>query len=147
MSSTTTPRFAITVGGNAAGAEQVIQAPQALPLGQWTHLAITLCGGVGRMYVNGAQVAENDNITLTPSSMGNTTQNYIGKSQYDDPLLNATVDDFQIYDRALSADEIGGLQTTAGAGNVASYKFDEAGGKSVVDSSGNNLDGTVVTPA
>jgi hypothetical protein len=146
VSSGTTPRFAITVGGNAAGAEQVIQAPQALPLGQWTHLAITLSGGVGRMYVNGAPVAENDNMTLTPSSMGNTTQNYIGKSQYADPLLNATVDDFQIYDRALSADEIGGLQTTAGNGNVASYKFDEAGGTNVVDSSGHNLGGTIITP-
>ena len=39
------------------------------------------------MYVNGVQVAQNTNMTLTPSSMGNTTQNYIGKSQYDDPLL------------------------------------------------------------
>ena len=41
------------------------------------------------MYVNGVQVAQNTAMTLTPSSMGNTTQNYIGKSQYDDPLFNA----------------------------------------------------------
>ena len=87
---------------------------------------MTLTGTTGRMYVNGVQVAQNTNMTLTPSSMGNTTQNYIGKSQYDDPLLNAAVDDFQIYDRALSASEITALQTAPGAGNVASYKFDEA---------------------
>ena len=37
-----TPRFALTINGNAAGAEQVINAPSPLPLGQWTHIAVTL---------------------------------------------------------------------------------------------------------
>ena len=139
-----TPRFAITTSGNGTPGEQIINAPSALPIGQWTHIAITLSGGTGRMYVNGVQVAQNTAMTLTPSSMGNTTQNYIGKSQYDDPYLNAAVDDFQIYDRALSAAEVTALQTAPGAGNVASYKFDEASGESVLDSSGNGKTGTVL---
>jgi hypothetical protein len=143
----TTPRFAITVDGNAAGAEQTINAPSPLPLGQWSHIAVTLSGTTARMYVNGVQVAQNAAMSLTPSSMGNTTQNFIGKSQYDDPLLQAAVDDFQIYDRALSDAEIGALQTAPGAGDVASYRFDEAGGTTVVDSSGHGRDGTVVTPS
>src|SRR4051794_1928415 len=143
----TAPRFAITINGNAAGAEQVINAPSALPIGQWTHVAITQNGTTARMYFNGVQVAENTNMTLTPSSMGNTTQNFIGKSQYEDPLLNAAVDDFQIYDRALSTDELTALQTAPGAGNVASYKFDEASGDSVLDSSGNARNGTVAVAA
>ena len=145
VSSGSTPRFAITTGGNAAGAEQVISAPSAIGVGQWTHFAITLSGNTGTMYINGVPVAQNTNITLTPSSMGNTTQNYIGKSQYADPLLQGAVDDFQIYDHALSASDIAALQTAPGAGNVASYKFDESGGTTVVDSSPNNKAGTVVT--
>ena len=107
---------------------------------------MTLSGGTGRMYVNGDEVASNPNMTLTPADMGNTTQDYIGRSQYPDPLLNASVDDFQIYDRALSAGEISALQTAPGAGNVASYTFDEAGGDTVTDSSGKGHAGTVVTP-
>jgi DUF1680 family protein len=55
------------------------------------------------------------------------------------------VDDFQIYDRALSTDE---LRTLAGgqpgAGNVAAYPFDEAGGDTAGDASGNGRDATLV---
>jgi hypothetical protein len=139
-----TPRFAITVNGNGANGEQIINAPTPLPLGQWTNITITLAGNTGTMYVNGQQVAQNTNITLTPSSMGNTNQNYIGKSQYPDPLLPGAIDDFQIYDHALSASEVGALQTAPGNGNVASYKFDEASGATVADSSGNNKTASVI---
>ena len=48
--------------------------------------------------------------------MGNTTQNWIGKSQYGDPGLNGTVDEFQIYDRALSQAEIQALTTSPDGG-------------------------------
>jgi Concanavalin A-like lectin/glucanases superfamily len=135
------PRFAITTSGG--GAEQRINATAPLPANQWTHFAVTLSGTTGRLYVNGAEVGTNTNMTLRPSSLGQTNQNWIGRSQYSDPNLNGTVDDFQIYDRALTAEEVTALQTQPGAGNVVSYKFDEAGGVTAVDSSGNGRDGTM----
>jgi hypothetical protein len=45
-------------------------------------------------------------MTLKPSNMGTTTQNWIGRSQYADPYLNGRVDDFRIYNKALTAGEI-----------------------------------------
>src|SRR5262245_13851813 len=112
----TGPRFALTTSGG--GNEQRINPTTAgqLPTGAWIHLAVTLSGNTGTLYVNGTAVGTNPNITLRPSSMGATTQNWIGKSQYGDPGLNGTVDDFAIYDHALSAEEIQALTTAPAAG-------------------------------
>jgi hypothetical protein len=51
-------------------------------------------------------VGTNNNMTLKPSSLGNTANNYIGKSQYADPYLNGLMDEFRIYTVPLSASEI-----------------------------------------
>ena len=122
-------RFAITTGGNTQ--EQQINGTAALPVGAWTYVAVTLTGGVGTLYINGVQVGQNASMTLTPSSLGATTQNYIGKSQFNDPYLKGLVDDFRVYSRALSATEIytlahtlapaapTNLSAAAGAGQAA----------------------------
>jgi hypothetical protein len=103
-------RFAITTGG--AGAEQHIDAPSALAAGAWTHVAVTLAGQLGILYVNGAEVARNAAITVRPSALGGTTQNYLGRSQYaGDPFLSGQLDDVRLYSRALSATEIRTLAT------------------------------------
>ncbi|WP_051807856.1 arabinofuranosidase catalytic domain-containing protein [Actinoplanes subtropicus] len=138
-------RFAITGGGN--GVEQQLTGGGQLPLNTWSHVAVTLSGTTGTLYLNGTAVASNTNMTLKPSALGNTNQNWIGRSQYPDPYLNATVDDFNIYNRALSATEIAALAGgTAGAGNVADYKFDETTGRTATDSSGNGRAATIVSP-
>ena len=141
------PRFAITTSG--AGGEQQISYGSQFPARQWSHVAVTLSGGTGTLYLNGAPVATKTGITLTPSSLGATGNNWIGRSQYGDPDLNGSVDEFQIYNRALSAAEVQSLTATAGGtpggGNVAWYRFDETSGSTAADSSGNSRDATVVT--
>lgn len=98
------PRFAIKINNSA---EQIIDAADALSTGIWTHLAVTVSGTTGTLYVNGVTVGTNTAMTFKPSGMGNTTQNYLGKSQYNDPYLNGALDDFRIYSSALGAGEIG----------------------------------------
>lgn len=98
-------RFALKVGGG----EQTISGIAPLPNGVWTHVTVTLNGSTGILYVNGAEVGRNSGMTLTPTLMGATTQNWIGRSQWPDPYLNGRVDDFRIYPDALSASEVAAL--------------------------------------
>ncbi len=101
-------RFAITTSGSDG--EQRIDKGSALPLGTWTHVAVTLGSGRGILYVDGVEVGRNNNMTLTPDSLGVTTQNYIGKSQYSwDAYLYGLVDDFRIYSETLSSSEVATL--------------------------------------
>jgi len=146
VSAGSAPRFAITTSG--AGGEQRLSGTSLLPLNAWSHVAVTLSGNTGTLYVNGNAVATNTGMTVHPTALGTTTQNWIGRSEYSsDPFLNATVDDFQIYNSALSQAQVqalaGGQQ---GAGNVASYRFDEASGATAIDSSGNGRNGTINSP-
>lgn len=142
----TPPRFAITVGGS--GAEQQLTGTQALPVGQWVHLAVTLSGGVGTLYVDGAPVATNTAMTLDPSSLGVPGNVWIGRSHYGDAPLDATLDEFHVFDRALSPAEVVSLTTSAagttGGGNIAWYGFEEDGGTTALDSSPNGRDAGIV---
>jgi hypothetical protein len=103
-------RFAITTGG--AGAEQQINVSTPLATGAWKHVAVTITGGTGILYVDGAEVGRSP-ITLTPSSLGSTAGTFIGKSQYtNDALLNGQIDELKIFSRALGATEVRALVQT-----------------------------------
>ncbi len=104
-------RFVITTTGGTN--EQFIQSSQAISLNAWHHVAVTLQNGspyTGTLYVDGAVAGINAAMTLHASDLGVTTLNYIGKSQYaTDPYLTGNIDDFRVYQRALTATEIAAL--------------------------------------
>ena len=103
--------FAIT--NNGAGSEQKITAPVTFENGVWTHIAVTKSGNTGIIYVNGIESGRNESMTLSPSSLGTTNKNYIAKSQYSaDPYFSGGIDDFRIYDSALSAAEVAEIAKT-----------------------------------
>jgi len=101
-------RFAIKNGG----AEEMVDAPAPLKTNEWTNVVVTFAWnaqtnlGTGKLFVNGILAATNESMSINPSMLPLTSQNYIAKSQYPDPALNGTVDDFRIYDRALTDAEI-----------------------------------------
>ncbi len=121
-------RFAITVGGGG-DPEQMATAPSTLASG-WHHVAVTIDADSGTisLYLDGAVVADNTATTLTPSDLGNTTQNWLGRSQYTaDGYYDGSLDDFRIYDRVLSLDDIVELMNWAGGANAGPDQRVEAG--------------------
>jgi poly(hydroxyalkanoate) depolymerase family esterase len=97
-------RFAITTSGG--GGEQQVNCASTMSAGVWYQVAVTLNGNRGVLYLNGLPVGTNNAMTLRPSSLGSTANNYIGRSQYPDPYLNGLIDEFRIYNIGLSAAEI-----------------------------------------
>ncbi|HEX6358398.1 beta-L-arabinofuranosidase domain-containing protein [Actinophytocola sp.] len=139
--STGGPRFAINNGGG----EQRIDAATQLVAGTWAHVAITKAGNAGTLYIDGV-AAGTGTIDLGPADLG-ATANWIGRAQFPQTnikFLNATIDEFQVFDRALTGAEVAAVaQSPDAAGTadlVAWYRFDEAPGKSIVDSSGRGND-------
>lgn len=142
------PRFALTTNG--PGGEQGIDGTAALPLNQWSHLAVTIADGTGTLYVNGTAVARNTAMTLTPAALGTLTNNWLGRSNFaGDPVFAGAYDEFNVWSRALTAAEITELQirraadASAGRGDLASYAFDETSGGTFADASGRGLTATL----
>jgi hypothetical protein len=102
------PRFEVTTvyGYNA----QQLDGTVVLPVKRWVHVAVTLSGRRGTLYVDGVEAGSNPGIDFPPFRLGNTPGNWIGRSHYErDPYLDGKVDDFRIYDGALTPDEVAAL--------------------------------------
>ena len=90
------------------GAEQQITVT-TLPVNTWVHLAVTIGSDGARLYVNGELKGTNTNVTISPNDL-RPMLNYIGRSQFaSDPNFKGSIDDFRIYNYALSTDEIKAL--------------------------------------
>ncbi|AXB48383.1 glycosylase [Amycolatopsis albispora] len=135
------PRFAITTGG--PGQEQVVDGTAPLSPGTWSHLAVTLDGTAGTLYVNGVVAGRNPAMTLTPAALGPLAHHWIGRSHFPDPVFAGAFDQVDIFSRALSAAEIAHLQHTPSPGDLASYRLDETTGSTFADGSGRGLTATL----
>lgn len=111
---TNTPiRFGISNSGHTAEAEQRLEGTTALSSREWHHIVVVLPAGAtytGTLYIDGVAVATNNAMSVHLSDIGTTTMNWLGRSPFtNDPYLNGSLDDFRIYNRALSAEEVAAL--------------------------------------
>jgi len=119
-------RCAITKTGwqNESGME----AGTDIAKGAWETVIYVQENGTGRIFVNG-NLVKTGPITMTPSVLGATAFNYLGRSAYtaDSYLSNAKLADFRIYDGALTVDQIytlSGVTPVTQAELLAEFNFD-----------------------
>ncbi len=94
----------------------------------WLHFTLVRDNTVMKLYVNGAATTEStvfgDN---SPSDIDNAVS-YIGKSQFSaDPYFNGHIDEFKVFNKALSSDEVVENMATGIKSDYASYIADAAG--------------------
>lgn len=126
-----------TYAGN--GNEGTVTAPP-VAVGVWKHVAVTSSGRDYRVYIDGVEAANALTVPATPADMGANTGNWIGRSRFPDPLLAGRIDDFRVYSRALSRQEVAALAHPGG--DYANWRFDERTGTTVSDQSSSSLHGT-----
>jgi subtilisin-like proprotein convertase family protein len=103
MALTSAMAFTITTSADT----QVLTA-QPLPIDTWVHVAVTLEGDTGKLYVNGVETTSG-NIALNPRDVAGAS-NWLGRSQDSQaPHFNGRLSDVRAFSRALGEAEIQSL--------------------------------------
>jgi hypothetical protein len=79
------------------------------PSDGWTHLAVVLGASTATLYVNGKSAASKSktSLPLRPIDLGTINYAWLGRSQFtNDSTFDGALDEFRVYNRELSADEI-----------------------------------------
>ncbi len=95
------PRFAMK-----NGVEQSFDSNTPITVGQWQNVTITRSGNTTEFWLDGFKTGSTTGISYKFSELAEFTQCYLGKSQWPDPYYKGIIDDFKVYNRALSENEI-----------------------------------------
>lgn len=91
--------------------EGLLRLNQPIPVSTWTHFVLTWSAAEIKVYLNGKLVGQTVPFgRIAPTDLGNTTQNYLGRSQYEaDAYYNGLIDEFRLYSRVLTASDVAQL--------------------------------------
>lgn len=108
-------RFVLST--NSKTGEQALVGTEALPVGTWTHVAVTLQGDTGTLYVDGKPVATNKAMTLNldqvlaPNTLSGNDCTFLGRGEKGN-YFKGLLSDFRIY---VQPQEATTIATLAGA--------------------------------
>jgi hypothetical protein len=91
-----------------------------IPLNQWSHVAFSLNGTTGTIYVNG-QVGATGTLPVPQNVTRNSC--FIGNSNWNDGTTNAKIDEFRIWNVVRTQAEIQSSMNTALTGNEANLQL------------------------
>ena len=93
---------------NLGSGEQLVDSSSRPTVGVEHHVVWTQDSNaqVANIYVDGALISQNTSFTFTPAAVGATVNDWLGRSQYNDPYFYGSIDEFRIYSAALSAQQV-----------------------------------------
>jgi len=90
-------------------------APGSVTTGNWTHVAVTRSGSTYKLYVDGAEEGTTTG-GFVQNLVTSTTSLRIGTVYIDSQFFNGLIDEVEIFDRALTAEEIAAIANAGSAG-------------------------------
>ena len=140
-----TEKFSSDTAPLPSNYKYALRGNQAVSVGAWQHVAVTIDGFEAALYLNGEKVASSPVYNVEPRMLLETTINYIGRSRSaSHPYLAGSVDDFRIYNRALTDAEIAALaagaespdESPSGAELLLHYDMKDVSGATIRDQTG-----------
>jgi hypothetical protein len=108
-----------------------------MPTSVWKHVALTVGDGKASLYIDGLNVRTTTNFTVSPSALGSTAGNFIGHTNTDTSAFYGNIDDFRIYPRVLTREEVENLAFPGK--DYIHFRFDEPCGTKAYDRSDNAI--------
>ena len=140
----------LTMAAKNGGDEQRVKSTgpdDKLNMAEWARMTYTQSGTTATLYINGRAVGTST-ISVTPKDLAELGLGAsIGRSlMFNDPGMKGLVDQFTIYDYAMTAEQV---KESYGApsGPIVYYDFEDVEGTTVKDASGNGCDATLITDA
>jgi hypothetical protein len=128
--------FAGKPGGYVAnaGTVAIFGGPNALPTGQWSHVALSSDGATLRLYVNGSQVAT----AAAIAAAGTAAPLRIGHNPVSNGYFDGLIDEVRVYNEAIGQGQIESDRDAPvnPPPPVAAYSFEEGSGTAVEDWAG-----------
>lgn len=107
---------AITTGG--WGQEQGVSKGTNVDKNRWVLTTVVMDGSEMTLYANGEKIGEKDT-GVSVSDLGKTAKNYIGYGQFGDNPTNAQYAEFEIYNYAMTDQQIAAMYDVDDRGIVA----------------------------
>ena len=99
----------------------IVTLPSAIPMGQWSHVACVYDNADLKIYVDGVLVGTQ---AIGAKSVVNSASNVrIGSNDNNDHFFHGVIDEVEIFNRALTADEIRAIYNAGSAGKVKEAVF------------------------
>lgn len=135
------PKMGVFSNGNGP----LVGSSQPIPTNQWVHLAATLSGTTGTIYLNGVNVGSG---TLNIPANVLRTNNYIARSLFaGDEYADAIYDEIRIWNVAKTQSQIQANLRRSLVGNEAGligyWRCDEGSGTNIADATGHGNSATL----
>ncbi len=132
------------------GTNKSVAFSAGIPAAQWVHLASVFDATTTNLslYLNGVLLTQSGAANTNNPASVTRTNNFIGKSNFGDPLAKTSLDSFRIWSTARTPEQLQQAMLTNGypagtPGLQVQFIFDE-GGTVAYDSSGNNRHMTLI---